>query len=205
MEITIFWDAAPCNLVEFYWRCRGVWCLRHHRTGDGVSRHACEILLDYTATHLRRQPSRSLKRSRTPAILHDAVHWTLKKEQMKSVKTIEICLLGGVGWFILMNRKLKEGTGEKLRIKYAGTRIETLSKWAKHFKKCLKIKSRSSYLSINRGTEDTSNSRQKDGRRVCNLVTGAGRDVNGVIINSRLYPCMEWKVIKPLNLLKLWI
>jgi hypothetical protein len=37
MKITIFWDVAPCSLVEVYRRFRGAFCL--HYQGDEYSSH----------------------------------------------------------------------------------------------------------------------------------------------------------------------
>jgi hypothetical protein len=42
--MTVFWDVAPCNLVEVYWHFRGAYCL--HCQGH-----------DYTVHHPRRQSS----------------------------------------------------------------------------------------------------------------------------------------------------
>jgi hypothetical protein len=29
MKMTVFWDAAPCSLVEIFRRFRGTYCLKH--------------------------------------------------------------------------------------------------------------------------------------------------------------------------------
>jgi hypothetical protein len=39
MKMTVFWDVAPCSLVEVYLRFRGAYCFRHHRPDDGDSKH----------------------------------------------------------------------------------------------------------------------------------------------------------------------
>jgi hypothetical protein len=35
MKMTVFWDVAPCSLIEVYWCCRGA--CSHHNQGDGYS------------------------------------------------------------------------------------------------------------------------------------------------------------------------
>jgi hypothetical protein len=46
----IFWDVAPCNLVEIDRRFRSAYCLHHQ--GDGVI--VGQFLLNYAAQHPRR-------------------------------------------------------------------------------------------------------------------------------------------------------
>jgi hypothetical protein len=76
MKMTIFWDAAPCSLVETDRRFRGAHCLHHHgdewvlRPNGGGSKHLWNIsqfLPDYMAHHPRRQsPSvRTLQPAKT--------------------------------------------------------------------------------------------------------------------------------------------
>jgi hypothetical protein len=38
MKMTVFWDAAPCSLVEIDRRFRGTYCL-HHRGDNRADRH----------------------------------------------------------------------------------------------------------------------------------------------------------------------
>jgi hypothetical protein len=37
LKMAVFWDVAPCSLVEVYRRFRGAYCL-HHQGGDGKSK-----------------------------------------------------------------------------------------------------------------------------------------------------------------------
>jgi hypothetical protein len=42
MKMTVFWDIAPCSLVEINLYFRGTYCLHHqsdHRPDDGGSKH----------------------------------------------------------------------------------------------------------------------------------------------------------------------
>jgi hypothetical protein len=41
MKMTVFWDVAPCSLVEIYRRFRGAYCLHHQ--GD----HSVQNILSY--------------------------------------------------------------------------------------------------------------------------------------------------------------
>jgi hypothetical protein len=50
MKMAVFWDVAPCSLVEVYRRFRGACCLHH----QGDEWNVCKILPDYTAQHPRR-------------------------------------------------------------------------------------------------------------------------------------------------------
>jgi hypothetical protein len=62
MKIIVFWDVAPCSLIEVYQRFRGTYCIHHHSPDDGGSKHLRNVgkfLPDYTAQHPRRQPSSS--------------------------------------------------------------------------------------------------------------------------------------------------
>jgi hypothetical protein len=80
MKMTVFWDAAPCSLIETDWCFRGAYCLQHqglieidwcfraayclqhHGNCPGGSKHLWNIsqfLWDYTAQHPRRQSSSS--------------------------------------------------------------------------------------------------------------------------------------------------
>jgi hypothetical protein len=50
MKMTVFWDAAPCSLIEIYRRFRGV----THRPDDGSSKHLwniSQILWHYTVKY----------------------------------------------------------------------------------------------------------------------------------------------------------
>jgi hypothetical protein len=58
MKMAIFWDVAPCSLVEVYRRFSGACCLHHqgkHLWNVG------KLLPDYTAQHPRRQLSSFLQ------------------------------------------------------------------------------------------------------------------------------------------------
>jgi hypothetical protein len=51
MKITVFWDDAPCSLVEMDQRFRGAYCPYYHGD-DGGSKHLWNVgqfLPDYTA------------------------------------------------------------------------------------------------------------------------------------------------------------
>jgi hypothetical protein len=53
MNMTVFWDVAPCSLAE-------VFDVLEDRPDDGGSKHLLNVgkfLPDYTAQHPRRQPS----------------------------------------------------------------------------------------------------------------------------------------------------
>jgi hypothetical protein len=40
MKMTVFWDVAPCSLVEIYLRFRGAYCLNHQgNDGRGGTHH----------------------------------------------------------------------------------------------------------------------------------------------------------------------
>jgi hypothetical protein len=55
LEKTVFWDGAPCRLLDIDRRFRGA-----HNPDDGGSKHLWNVgqfLPDYTAQHPRRQPS----------------------------------------------------------------------------------------------------------------------------------------------------
>jgi hypothetical protein len=58
-KMTVFWDIAPCNLVEVDRRFRGAYWLHHHLPDDGGSTHLWNVglLLDYTALYPRRLSS----------------------------------------------------------------------------------------------------------------------------------------------------
>jgi hypothetical protein len=49
----VFWDVAPCSLVEVYRRFRGACCLHH----QAMSTHVGKLLTDHTAQHPRKQSS----------------------------------------------------------------------------------------------------------------------------------------------------
>jgi hypothetical protein len=60
---TVFWDVAPCTLVEADWRLTGVYC----PDGEG-SEHLWNVgqfLPDYTVQHPRRQSSLTTVPDRT--------------------------------------------------------------------------------------------------------------------------------------------
>jgi hypothetical protein len=61
LKMIVFWDVAPCSLVDIDWRFRGVYCLHHrYRPGDGGSKHLWNVgqfLRDCTAQNTRRQSS----------------------------------------------------------------------------------------------------------------------------------------------------
>jgi hypothetical protein len=66
MKITVFWDVAPCSLVEVYRRCRGTCCLHHQGDypDDEGSKYLCNVsklLPDYMVQHPRIQPSSCYK------------------------------------------------------------------------------------------------------------------------------------------------
>jgi hypothetical protein len=59
MKMAVFWDVAPCSLVDTDRHFRGAYCLQH-RTDNGGSKvlwNVGQYLPDYTAQHRRRQPS----------------------------------------------------------------------------------------------------------------------------------------------------
>jgi hypothetical protein len=56
-KTTVFWDVAPCSLIEVYRRFRGAYCLLMHRPDDGGSMHlwnVLQLLRDYTAQYPKR-------------------------------------------------------------------------------------------------------------------------------------------------------
>jgi hypothetical protein len=56
--MAVLWDVTPCNLLDIYLRFIGDYFYR--RLEDGGSKHQWNVgklLPDYTALHLRRQPS----------------------------------------------------------------------------------------------------------------------------------------------------
>jgi hypothetical protein len=58
--MTVFWDVAPCSLIEIYRRYSGAYCLHHNRSDDEGSMYLWNVgkfLPDYMAQHPRRQPS----------------------------------------------------------------------------------------------------------------------------------------------------
>jgi hypothetical protein len=60
MKTTVFWDVAPCSLVQFNQRFRGACYLRYQCDDDGSSKHLgniAKLLPDYTVQHPRRQSS----------------------------------------------------------------------------------------------------------------------------------------------------
>jgi hypothetical protein len=64
-KMAVFWDVAPCSLVDTGRHIRGSYCLHHqvtHRPDKGVSKFVWNVgqyLRDYTVPHTRRQPSYS--------------------------------------------------------------------------------------------------------------------------------------------------
>jgi hypothetical protein len=60
MKMTVFWDVAPCSLVEVDWLLRGSFDLHHYRPDDGGSKllwNVGHLLPDFTVQHPRRQSS----------------------------------------------------------------------------------------------------------------------------------------------------
>jgi hypothetical protein len=62
MKMTVFWDVAPCSLVEVYRRFRGTFFLHHQsdQPDDGGSKYLWNVgklLADYTAQYLEGQSS----------------------------------------------------------------------------------------------------------------------------------------------------
>jgi hypothetical protein len=63
LKMTVFWDVAPCRLVEVYRRFRGAYCFHHrgnHRPDDGGCknlRNVGKFIPDNTAQQPRRQSS----------------------------------------------------------------------------------------------------------------------------------------------------
>jgi hypothetical protein len=53
MKMTVFWNIAPCSLVEIDWSFTGVYCLLHSGRG---SKHLWNVgqLPEYTAQYSRR-------------------------------------------------------------------------------------------------------------------------------------------------------
>jgi hypothetical protein len=41
--MTVFWDGAPCSLVEIYRRFRGAYCLRHRPPDGGGSKQVSKV------------------------------------------------------------------------------------------------------------------------------------------------------------------
>jgi hypothetical protein len=61
-KMTVFWDVAPCSLVEIERRFRGAYCLLHqaHHPDNGGSKHLLNVgqfPRDYTVQHSRTQSS----------------------------------------------------------------------------------------------------------------------------------------------------
>jgi hypothetical protein len=60
MEMAVFWDVAPCSLVDTGRRLREAYCLQHQGEDDKGSkllRNVDQYPPDYTVQHLIRQPS----------------------------------------------------------------------------------------------------------------------------------------------------
>jgi hypothetical protein len=63
LEMTVFWDVAPCSLIEIDRRFGRAYCLHHEdddSAGDGGSKHIWSVgqfLRDNTAQHPRRRSS----------------------------------------------------------------------------------------------------------------------------------------------------
>jgi hypothetical protein len=97
LKMTVFWDVAPCSLVEFYRRFRGACCLQY-RPDDGGSKHIWNVgkrLPDYAAQQPRRQPSSYLppwehKISLSEKILFMLFRFTCIPPSVYSVRRIEI-------------------------------------------------------------------------------------------------------------------
>jgi len=53
----VFWDVAPCSLVEVYWRFRSAYCLRRQGDDSDNNNHlkAGKVTSDCMAQHPRRQ------------------------------------------------------------------------------------------------------------------------------------------------------
>jgi hypothetical protein len=63
MKMTLFWDAAPCSLVEIACRFRSAYLL-HPRPDDGASKHPQHVdifLRDFSLHHLLRLSTSSFK------------------------------------------------------------------------------------------------------------------------------------------------
>jgi hypothetical protein len=57
MKFRVFWDVAPCSLVEDERHFRGAYCLHHKGDDNGGSTHlwnVTQLQRDYTALNLRR-------------------------------------------------------------------------------------------------------------------------------------------------------
>jgi hypothetical protein len=62
LKFTVFWDVAPCILLEVYQSFRGACCLHHEVTDYGCSKHlwnVSKLLPDYIAKHPTRHSSSS--------------------------------------------------------------------------------------------------------------------------------------------------
>jgi hypothetical protein len=58
MKMTVFWEVAPCSLVEIYWRFKGAYCL-HHQGGESVMMEAAstsETSINFYRTTRRNIP-----------------------------------------------------------------------------------------------------------------------------------------------------
>jgi hypothetical protein len=44
-KMAVFWDVAPCGLVEVYRRFRGAFCLYNQGVDDGGNKHFPSVLL----------------------------------------------------------------------------------------------------------------------------------------------------------------
>jgi hypothetical protein len=60
MKMAVFWDTAPCSLVEVDRRSRNAYCL-HHKGDEGLIMETVflklKLLRDYTAQYPRKLPS----------------------------------------------------------------------------------------------------------------------------------------------------
>jgi hypothetical protein len=50
MKMTVFWDVAPCSLVETDWRFRGAYC-HHHQDDELITQHLYFFCYSYSPTH----------------------------------------------------------------------------------------------------------------------------------------------------------
>jgi hypothetical protein len=48
----VFWDDAPCSVVDIKGRFRGVYCL-HHQADVLYDSHACQVFTSRRQTHVR--------------------------------------------------------------------------------------------------------------------------------------------------------
>jgi hypothetical protein len=74
MNMTVFWDAALCNLVGVYQCFRGAYCLHHQ--GDDGGRSICETLVNFYQTTRRNISEDSHIDTRR--------HWYLKSHYINS-------------------------------------------------------------------------------------------------------------------------